>query len=127
MRKFKELREGLRQSHQGTLFQAIGKIENSRYIRNGSVTGNTKTNTISFRLNDGKQITINNVYYDKKSRKFYFDEILGVEYPQSADVINTLKDVGVCFRTDKTMNSRMDSLRDKFKVKNWVGYITDDQ
>ncbi len=118
MRKFKELREGLRQSHQGTLFQAIGKIENSRYVRNGSVTGNTKTNTISFRLNDGKQITINNVYYDKKSRNFYFDEILGVEYPQSADVINTLKDVGVCFRTDKTMNSRMDSLRDKFKVKN---------
>ena len=118
MKKFRDIREGLRQSHQGTLFQAIGRIENIRFVRAGTVTGNTKTGTISFTLNDGKQITINNVYYDKKSRKFYFDEILGVEYPQSADVISMLKDVDVCFRTDKTMNSRMDSLRTKYKVKN---------
>ena len=69
-------------------------------MRNGTVTGNTKTGTISFTLNDGKNITINNVYYDKKSRKFYFDEILGVEYPFSGDVISMLKDVDICFNTD---------------------------
>ena len=100
MKKFRDIREGLRQSHQGTLFQAIGRIENIRFVRTGSVTGNTKTGTISFTLNDGKQVTINNVYYDKKSRKFYFDEILGVEYPFSGDVISMLKDVDVCFSTD---------------------------
>lgn len=100
MKKFREIREGLRQSHQGTLFQAIGRIENIQFVRNGTVTGNTKTGTISFTLNDGKQVTINNVYYDKKSRKFYFDEILGVEYPFSGDVISMLKDVDICFNTD---------------------------
>ena len=100
MKKFRDIREGLRQSHQGTLFQAIGRIENIRFVRAGTVTGNTKTGTISFTLNDGKQVTINNVYYDKKSRKFYFDEILGVEYPFSGDVISMLKDVDVCFNTD---------------------------
>ena len=105
-------------SVQGTLFQAILRVDSIRYVRTGSVEGNEHNKSITFLLNDGKQITINNVYYDKKSRKFYYDEILGVEYPQSADVISMLKDVDVCFRTDKTMNSRMDSLRTKYKVKN---------
>jgi len=118
MKTFKDfLDEALRQSHQGTLFQAIGKIENSRYVRNGSVAGNTKTNTISFKLNDGTDITINNVEYSKGDKRFYYNEILGVEYPQSADIINTLKEIGVEFRTDKTINSRMTSLRKQFKVE----------
>ena len=69
-------------------------------------------------MNDCTKITINNVVYKKDKRYFCYDEILGVEYPQSADVISMLKDVDVCFRTDKTMNSRMDSLRTKYKVKN---------
>ena len=101
MRKFKELREGLRQSHQGTLFQAIGRIENLMYVRTGTVVGNTKTGTISFTMNNGDNITINNVYYDKKTRKFYYDEILGVDdFARSADIINTLEEIDICFNTD---------------------------
>ena len=120
MKTFKDfLNEALRQSHQGTLFQAIGRIENLRYVRTGSVVGNTKTGTISFTMNNGDNITINNVYYDKKTRRFYYDEILGVEdnFMRSADIINTLKEIDIEFRTDKTMNTRVANLRKQFKVK----------
>ena len=62
MKTYKEFITEAGNSSQGTLFQAIGWIDNSRYIRKGSVVGNTKTNSISFKMNDCTEITINNVF-----------------------------------------------------------------
>jgi hypothetical protein len=97
-----QLEEGSRSS-QGTLFQAIGMIDNSRYIKKGSVVGNNKTNSISFKMNDGTDITINNVVYKKDKRKFCYDEILGVEddFNRTSDIINTLAEIGIDFNTDE--------------------------
>ena len=96
-----QLEEGSRSS-QGTLFQAIGMIDNSRYIKKGSVVGNNKTNSISFKMNDGTKITINNVVYKKDKRYFCYDEILGVEddFNRTSDIINTLEEIGLRFNTD---------------------------
>ena len=102
MKNFKLFITEAGNSSQGTLFQAIGWIDNSRYIRKGSVVGNTKTNSISFKMNDGTDITINNVKYKKDKRKFCYDEILGVEdnFNRTSDIINTLAELGIDFNTD---------------------------
>ena len=103
MKTYKEFITEAGNSSQGTLFQAIGWIDNSRYIRKGSVVGNTKTNSISFKMNDGTEITINNVKYKKDKRKFCYDEILGVEddFNRTSDIINLLAELGIDFNTDE--------------------------
>ena len=97
-----QLEEGSR-SIQGTLFQAMLGIESSRYIRKGSIVGNNKTKSISFKMNDGTDITINNVRYKKDKNKFCYDEILGVEddFNRTSDIINTLAEIGIDFNTDE--------------------------
>tara|TARA_B100000519_G_scaffold8107_1_gene6650 strand:- start:623 stop:1096 length:474 start_codon:yes stop_codon:yes gene_type:complete len=89
-------------SMQGTILQAVGMIDNSRYIKKGSVVGNNKTKSISFKMNDGTKITINNVVYKKDKRYFCYDEILGVEddFNRTSDIINTLEEIGLRFNTD---------------------------
>ena len=103
MKTYKEFIAEAGNSSQGTLFQAIGMIDNSRYIKKGSVVGNNKTNSISFKMNDGTDITINNVEYKKNKRKFCYDEILGVEddFNRTSDIINTLAELGIDFNTDE--------------------------
>ena len=102
MKKFQQFITEAGNSSQGTLFQAIGWIDNSRYIRKGSVVGNTKTKSITFKMNDGAEITINNVVYKKDKNYFCYDEILGVEdnFNRSADIINTLSELGLHYNTD---------------------------
>ena len=99
---WEQIQEGSRSS-QGTLFQAMGMIENSQYIRKGTVVGNSKTKSISFKMNDGTDITINNVVYKKNKQRFCYDEILGAEedFNRVADIINTLNEIGIYFNTDE--------------------------
>ncbi len=101
MKTFKELREGSR-SIQGTLFDAMLRIENIRnFIRKGTIEGNEIDKSITFLLNDGTQIKLLNVKYDRRANRFNYDTILGADYPRSADISNVLKDeADVCFNTD---------------------------
>ena len=102
MKSFKQYLDEAGNSMQGTILQAVGMIDNSRYIKKGSVVGNNKTKSISFKMNDGTKITINNVIYKKNKRYFCYDEILGVEddFNRTSDIINTLEEIGLRFNTD---------------------------
>ena len=72
-------------SIQGTLFQAILRIENIRYTTN--VSG--KDDTITFEWM-GKPVTITGVTHERRSTVFTYSAILGIDYPFTAQLIDIL-------------------------------------
>jgi hypothetical protein len=72
-------------SVQGTLFQAIMRIDNIRYITN--VSG--KDDTITFDWS-GKTVTITGVAHERRSTVFTYSAIFGIEYPFTAQIIDIL-------------------------------------
>ena len=80
-----------------TLFRAILRIDNSRFVKSGTTGETGYNNSIAFFMKDGTYAFISNVKYNESNRRFIYDELFADDYRRRVNIINVLSSIDIEF------------------------------